>query len=237
MAGKTRGFLLEKNSKSGDAGTFTTIDYPGSVRTQARAIAPNGEIVGTYRRAGEPAVNAHGFRLTRKGAFVDVDYPGAINNIPQRILPDGTILGCRHDNDFMASMRGVAIGRRGNEEFAEFASMHNGATPDLRRITGLYTDMLSGQSRGYLIDDGVFTPLMVPGSTETSAWDMNPKGEIVGAYRNAAGLHGFLLTADGYRSIDVSAATSSRAYGINPTGDIVGEFVMGGRTHGFVATR
>ena len=224
------GFLLRD-------GVFTTVDYPGAVFTDARGIGPGGEIVGTYRLPGEPAVNFHGYLLTRHGEFVPVDYPGHINTIAQRILPDGTILGCRHDNDLMATMRGVVISGSGQDEIDEFASMNNGATPDLRRIAGLYTNMMANRIEGYVIDDGVFTPLLVPGSNQTAAWDVNPAGEVVGVYRDATGLqfHGFLLTADEYFALDVPGATATRAFGINARGDIVGNFVAGGRTFGFLA--
>jgi hypothetical protein len=224
------GFLLRDD-------VFTTIDYPGAVFTDARGIGPGGEIVGTYRLPGEPAVNFHGFLLTRQGEFLPVDYPGHTNTIAQRVLPDGTILGCRHDDDLMATMRGVLIGRSGNDEIDEFASMHNGATPDLRRIAGLYTNMMANRTEGYVIDDGVFTPLLVQGSNLTAAWDVNPAGEVVGFFRDATGLqfHGFLLTADEYVPIDVPGATATRAFGINARGDIVGNFVAGGSTFGFLA--
>ena len=224
------GFLLRDD-------VFTTIDYPGAVFTDARGIGPGGEIVGTYRLPSEPAVNFHGYLLTRRGEFVPLDYPGHINTIAQRILPDGTILGCRHDGDLMATMRGVLIGRSGHDEIEAFASMHNGATPDLRRIAGLYTNMTANRTEGYVIDDGVFTPLLVPGSDLTAAWDVNPAGEVVGVFRDATGLqlHGFLRTADEYVSIDVPGATATRAFGINARGEIVGNFVAGGRTFGFLA--
>lgn len=222
------GFLLRDD-------VFITVDYPGAVFTDARGIGPGGEIVGTYRLPGEPAVNFHGYLLTRRGEFVPVDYPGHINTIAQRILPDGTILGCRHDTDLMATMRGVVISGSGQDEIDVFASMNNGATPDLRRIAGLYTNMTANRTEGFVIDDGVFTPLLVPGSTLTAAWDVNPAGEVVGVYSNAAGFHGFLLTADEYVSVDVPGATATRAFGINARGDIVGSFVAGGRTFGFLA--
>ena len=220
-------------------GAFTTIDFPGAAGTEARGVGPGGEIVGDYWFPGEPAVNVHGYLLTKQGEFVPVNYPGHTNTIPQRILPDGTILGCRHDNDTMGSMKGIVISRDGSSEIDQFASMNNGATPDHRRIVGLYTNMMAARQEGYLIDDGVFTPLLVPGSLSTAAWDMNPVGEIVGVYRNSAGFHGFLLSHDreDYVSIDVPGAAATRAFGINPRGAVVGSYVAGGRTHGFLASQ
>jgi uncharacterized membrane protein len=230
-AGGSHGFLLRR-------GELTTIDFPGAEGTDARGISPGGEIVGAYWMPGEPAVNAHGYLLTRQGEFVRVDYPGHTNNIPQRILPDGTILGCRHDNDFSTTMRGVVIGRDGFNEIGAFSSMHNGATPDLRRIVGWYVNLEVGTGRqeGYTIDDGVFSPLVVPGSMATSAWDVNPAGDVVGIYRNAAGFHGFIWTDEGIVTLDVPGATATRAYGINAGGDVVGSYVAGGKTHGYLAS-
>jgi len=219
-------------------GVFTTIDYPGAAGTEARGIGPGGEIVGTYWLPGEPAVNVHGYLRTTDGQFLPVDYPGHINTIAQRVLADGTIVGCRHDNDTMASMNGVVIGGAGNREISEFGSMINGGTPDGRSLVGLYTNMMAGGRReGFLIKDGAFTPLVVPGSSLTAAWDMNPVGEIVGVYRNATGAHGFLLRDAGYTTLDFPGASGTTIFGINARGDVVGSYVAAGRTHGFVGRR
>jgi probable HAF family extracellular repeat protein len=229
----THGFLLR-------GGAVTTLDYPGATLTMARGIASDGTIVGSYRLPGEPAVNLHGFRRTPQGEFLKADFPGHTSTIPQRVLDDGTILGCRHDADQMETMRGVAIRPGGNSETDAFASMHNGATPDRRRVVGLYTNMTvggAGRGEGYVIDDGTFKPVVVPGSTVTNAWDVSPRGDVVGVFRDAAGVfHGYVLTRDGYRPIDAPGATATRAFGINASGDVVGAFVdAGGTTHGFLA--
>jgi uncharacterized membrane protein len=235
-SGRSHGYVLRN-------GEFTTIDFPDAAGavvagTDAGGIGPSGEIVGTYSVAGEPAVNVHGYLLTKQGEFVAVNSPGHTNTIAQRILPDGTILGCRHDNDTMGSMKGFMVSREGYSETEVFASMHNGATPDRRHIVGLYRNMEAGnRGEGYRIDDGVFTSLLAPGSTFTAAWDINPAGQIVGVYRNATGRHGFVLTDEGYVTIDFPGATETRAFGINSRGDVVGRYVAGGVTHGYLASR
>lgn len=233
VAGRTRGFVWRQ-------GEVTSIEYPGAMLTEARSISPSGEITGTYRMPGEPPVNVHGFRLTRDGTFVNVDYPGHTNTIPQRILPDGTIVGCRHDADQMTTMRGVMIMPDGSvTETDAFASMHNGATPDRRMVVGLFMNMMTNRSESYVIEDGEFSEFMVPGSTLTSAWDVNARGEIVGVYRDAANrFHGFLRIGDRYLSVDVPGATATRTFGINAGGDVVGAFVDNtGRTRAFIGTR
>jgi uncharacterized membrane protein len=227
--GRQHGYLLRD-------GEFTTIDFPGAARTQARGISPSGEIVGSYSLPGGSLVDAHGYRLTKKGDFVPVNYPGHTNTIVQRILPDGTMLGCRHDNDTMGSMKGVTISRQGYAEIDQFASMNNGGTPGGRRIVGLYTNVAAAnRSEGFLIDDGKFTPLLVPGSTLTQAWDINPAGEIIGFYRTSGVFHGFVLRDEGYVAIDVPGATATQAFGINAPGDVVGTYVTTDKkNHGFL---
>jgi hypothetical protein len=238
-----RGFIL-------DDGVFTTVSYRNAAGaeafiTQVRGIGPSGEVVGSYRMPGEPAVNFHGFLRTREGEFVSVDYPAHINTIAQRILPDGTILGCYHDTDMMASMHGMLRDKDGFSEIDAFASMHNGATPSGNRITGLFTDMETGKPRAYVIEDGVFTPFDAPNSVATAAWDMSPSGTIVGLFVDPAlRTHGFVLDRGQFTTIDypltpVTNANYTDVFGINASGDIVGKFREGptGPFHGFIATR
>jgi len=233
-SGRFHGYLLSD-------GVFTTVDYPGAVYTDPRGINARGEIVGAYRRSGERPVDSHGFLRTRDGDFIPVDFPGHLNTFPIRILDNGLILGCRHDNDFTDSMRGVTINARDQSEFTEidaFGSEHNGATPDGDLIVGYDTDMGTGRYRGYLLYGDTFLPFMVPGSTSTQAKDINPARTVVGWYQDAIGIHGFLWVKLQFRAIDYPAARATRALGINSRGDIVGVYDdAAGRTHGYLASR
>lgn len=217
---------------------FTTIDYPGALHTDVRGIGPNGELVGNFSAADEPGVASHGFRRDAQGAFTPVHYDGHDYEILQRLLPDGTILGCRHDEDLTSTMRGITINAQGGSgEIDAYASMHNGATPDLSRIVGLYTNTTASRVEGYVIDNGVFAALLVPGSLMTSAWDVNPRGDIVGIFRDGAGFHGFIWTEAGPSTLDFPGADHTRAFGVNARGNVVGTYVTGGVTRGFLATR
>jgi uncharacterized membrane protein len=228
---RTHGYFLRK-------GVFTSIDYPGAILTEARGISPDGEIVGTYRMSGEPGWMYHGFLLTTAGEFKPIDYPGLPATMAQRILPDSTILGCHHGVGF-AGMEGVVMRPSGDYSEADDIpmSMHNGATPDLSQIVGLYTDMMSGQARGYVINHGVFESFVVPGGIMTAAWDVNPAGQVVGVYRTSdLRFHGFVRTRDEYAAIDYPGATATRAFGINARGDVVGTYHVGSTGYGFLAT-
>lgn len=230
-SGRTHGFL-----RSGEQ--YRSIDFPGAESTQARGIGPAGDIVGNYLRQNESgATFSHGYLMTRRGGFFTLDYAGHLNTIPQRLLPDGTILGCYHDTDTMGTMHGMSIARRGFNALAEPASMHNGATPDRQLVVGLFTDMMDGRGKGYIIDRGRFSPLEVPGSSSTALWDINPSKVMVGVYTDTAGVvHGFQYDGQVFGRVDVAGARVTRVFGINAGGDMVGAFVdAAGRTHGFLA--
>ena len=227
------GFLLSKSE-------FTVIDFPNAQGTIARGIGSSGEIVGSYWLPGDnPALAARGFRRTKKGEFVNVRYgdpfPEHSWEIAQRILPNGTILGCRHDTDQMATMRGIRIGKDGSSEIEAFGSMNNGATPDGKLIVGLWFDMMMNQQQGYMIENGVFTPFIVPGSNFTAAWDVNSDGVIVGVFRVGTTFRGFARSGDNYTTIHYPGSSITRAFGINDSGDIVGSYVLAGVTYAFVA--
>ena len=238
IGGVSHGFVLS-------GGVYTSIDFPSAdplnpvTSTVARGIGPGGDIVGTYRLATEPtAVPAHGFLLTRSGTFYRADYPGHINTIPQRLLPDGTILGCYHDTNTGNTMFGMTIGRKGVSGFDMAMSMHNGATPDGKRIAGLWTDS-ANHGHAYLVEGDNFTSFDVPGSLSTAAWDMSARREIVGWYQDANRIfHGFLVDESWqFATVDVPGATATRIFGINSRGDVVGSYISAGVTHGFIGRR
>lgn len=225
----THGFLLTKK------GEFTVIDFPGARGTIARGIGPDGDIVGSYTLPGDPGVAARGFLLTKHGEFMNVRFPGHSWEIAQRILPDGTIVGCRHNEDQMETMRGVVIGKDGASEIEAFGSMNNGATPGLGMVVGFWFSMMDNQTQGYVIENGTFTPFIVPGSDATNAWDVNPDGAIVGAYSIGTAVRGYVKLGETYTTIHYPGSTATRAFGINARGDIVGNYVSGGVTRAFIA--
>src|SRR5579859_4737814 len=84
-----------------------------------------------------------------------------------------------------------------------------------------------------------FTSIDVPCSAcaggiapSTTAFGINPAGDVVGTYNDAAGVqHGFLLSGGQFTTIDVpgwligaTGTLPTVARGINPAGEIVGSF-------------
>ena len=93
-----------------------------------------------------------------------------------------------------------------------------------------------------LTADPTFTAIHFPGSTFTTARDINAPGEIVGRYGGADNhTHGYLRSPDGeFTSIDVPGANLTAALGINALHEIVGACRFpgepGATRHGFLRT-
>ena len=72
------------------------------------------------------------------------------------------------------------------------------------------------------------------GPNNTEAWGINDSGQIVGSYRNASGIHGFLYSNGTYHPRRSLGHRRTVALGINDSGQIVGEYVDASSTHGFL---
>ena len=64
--GNFHGFLRSE-------GEFTTIDFPGDIRTEANGITAEDDVVGTH---ADGSATLHGFRLS-EGTLTRIDFPGA----------------------------------------------------------------------------------------------------------------------------------------------------------------
>jgi uncharacterized membrane protein len=89
---------------------------------------------------------------------------------------------------------------------------------------GNYNDFSAGHS--FLLDNGSYTTLNVPGAIDTLAFGINDSGQIVGWYIDAAGAYGFLLDQGNYTTLPFIP------YGINDAGQIVGgDTLLNGGTY------
>jgi len=68
---------------------------------------------------------------------------------------------------------------------------------------GFYTEIGTGTAtipakiHGFVMDKwGVFTQVDVPGAVDTVIRGNNPRGDLVGTYRDEYGTHGFLMRRD-----------------------------------------
>jgi len=78
----------------------------------------------------------------------------------------------------------------------------------------------------------VDVPSAYPGTTQ--AYGINGSGNIVGAYQDNTGIHGFLYEGGSFTPIDISGASNILASGINGSGNIVGWYQDNTGNHGFL---
>jgi hypothetical protein len=102
------------------------------------------------------------------------------------------------------------------------------------RIVGDYAD--ANGEHGFLLTNGQYIALNVPGATETETHGINDNGDIVGDYYVGKAEHGLLLQGGAYSTVDFPDAAATVAEGINDVGDIVGHYTTGNgnSVHGFL---
>ena len=227
----THGYVLSQ-------GVFTTLDYPGAATTEAWGINARGDIIGRYTRAGIGGVR--GF-LLRDGSYRDISIGNHLITLPTKIGASGEIVGCFHDISGLVDMYGYVQRENDVQVFtlpssvapAGSAAMHNGVMPGGRTIVGL-VNAAPGQARGYVVTDDVLTYIDAPGSTFTQAWDVSPRGRIVGQYNAGGRTHAFTLYNGAFVTLDVPGSLLTTAFGVNPEGQIVGVFNDAAGAHGYL---
>ena len=75
----------------------------------------------------------------------------------------------------------------GSEEGFTFAQGIN----NVGQIAGFYAKA-DGTSHGFVLTRGRFTTVDVPGASWTEVYSINGRGELVGTFEDATGIHGFV---------------------------------------------
>jgi uncharacterized membrane protein len=220
--------------------TFTPIDFPGAKKTIPLDINDVGEIVGRYE---DGTGKTHGFLLSA-GNFTSIDYPhpDVAFTVAAGINPRGDIVGqYRLAAEDENRVRHGFLSHEGTFTTIDFpdATFTNALGINPRGdIVGRYclafklcNELGLGNAHGYLRSmQGGFATIDFPGATETHAWKINARGQIVGNYRIGGTFHVFLYRQGGFTSIDfpekvaVSTGANSGSGGINSRGDIVSEY-------------
>lgn len=163
---------------------FTTFDFPGATFTFPQGINPHGDIVGHYIIAGV----THGF-LLREGHFTTIDFPGASLTVTWRINPRGQIVGGYTDASgnnhvYLLSEDGfTTVDLPGDPP----AFLETGGINPRGDIVGSYCDtkpctVASLDTHGFLLSEGEFTRIDVPGFFGPVASSINSRGDITGNY-------------------------------------------------------
>ena len=178
----SRGFLLS-------GGQFTRIDKPDSSFTWAFGLNDAGDVVGVWD-GGSFHFRDGRFRTAPSGSV-----PG-FNFRLFDIQDNGRVMvGTAISN---SAINGFISRRQGEVELISYPGLPGNCTAirgmnERGDVVGsVVTDPDNcfppfGDSRGFLLRDGEFTPINFPGAQGTDAWDINDDGVIVGRYLDRAG--------------------------------------------------
>jgi uncharacterized membrane protein len=89
---------------------------------------------------------------------------------------------------------------------------------------------------GFVLTNGAFSPVHIPGSQTTSPFAINNAGTIVGSYENpdSGRSHGFQCSQDGCSTVDLPDSTFTQLLGIDNGGQVVGLYGNATGSHGFL---
>ncbi len=220
-----------------DHGVYARIDYPNAAYTDAWAINAAGDIVGSYTDVDGAT---HGY-LLRRGRFTSFDVPAALFTAGFGINAEGDIVG--HFGAPPAGKMNGFLLRNGTFSTYDYPDPNlmtcgMGINAGEDTIVGHY--QVGTLVHGFVLSEGVFTTLDIPGAKTTQPYGINPEGDIVGFYVEAANgkVHGFYRDPSGATSrIDVPGAAKTWVRRNNPQGDMVGNYLdAAGVTHGFLFT-
>jgi PEP-CTERM motif len=208
------------------AGDFTPENFPTAVQTQVVGINNTGATVGFYIDA---AGNNHGF-IFEGGTYTTVDNPltGGSPSVNQ-------LLGI-NDKSVAA---GFYTGGNGANQ-GELVSLSTPAVPVFSPVTvpatfgatsttatdvnnagdvsGFFTNG-AGDTVGFLWVGTTFVPLNFGADTSTMAFGLNNNDQVVGAYVDAAGTHGFVFNwvTDALTTINDPNADGTTSFGVEGT--------------------
>src|SRR5262249_32204365 len=93
----------------------------------------------------------------------------------------------------------------------------------------------SGVTHGFVLSDGEFTVIDVPGSTYTNSTALTAHGEVIGRYIADGVGYGYVLRGGVFNTIGFPGATFTGSAAMNERGDIVGRYQNAdGASHGFL---
>jgi uncharacterized membrane protein len=214
-------------------GRFVRLGIPGAELMTAFGINDRGWVVGTYVEQGTPRnpdgtfSASHGY-LWKHGRFHIIDIPGAAVTELYAINDRGDILGAYTEQDTF-EQHGFRLDRHG--QITEI-KVDGGqftfplGTNDRGQVVGFTSDAGPDGAginiHGFALLEGVSGPVTrveFPGAPQTAALGINDRGQIVGAYENAAAIGRQRATADGTtllgNRLPLTLATTSVATSTN----------------------
>jgi uncharacterized membrane protein len=202
-------------------GTYTQIDYPGAVQTEAYGIDTAGDIVGAYSDSNN---NVHGFLLSG-GVFTALDVPGATDTAATGINDMGQIVGSTDTDSFLYDVA-TQVFTQFSSSFANsstFAYAINNAGTIVGVIAVNHTN---GPIYGFELKGTKYAIVAFP-KTQVNATNLssiNNSGEIIGQAVAGVIQKSFSYVQHKFTIIVVPGLSDAQASALNDEGAIVGGY-------------
>ena len=201
-------------------GTYTQIDVPGAVSTQAIGINTAGDIVGSYQDSSN---NYHGFLLSA-GSYTTIDAPGSLNTSATGINDVGQIIGSSGHAGFLYDL--------GTQTFTEVKFRSNGSshtTPQGINNAGTIVGFINLKNGpvGFEFTGGTFREVVLSGYPYSTLSGINNSDEALGTAFYVSAIN-FLFSQGQFFQSGVSPMDTP--HGINDLNTIVGEYISAGNT-------
>lgn len=169
---------------------LTTLDPPGSNRSEGGFLNEQDQTVGTYRDSSD---KRHGF-FWDKGVYATGNVPPALDTIAFGINDRGQIVGDYVDTEGKRHGFLLSNGTYTTLDVPGATLTVAEGINNAGQIVGLYIDADKHQ-HGFMLENGVYTTVDVPDSSASAIYSINAQGEIVGFYEDANGVaHGYVGT-------------------------------------------
>jgi hypothetical protein len=223
--------------------TYRNENFPSSVQTQVTGLNDEGVTVGFFSTMNTASMTNNNFGFyASNGSYHEVNFPTGDNASPQAdqllgVNDHGIAVG------FYTNGQGSSRGYEYNIKTGQFTRVlppgfTNGtslSSPSLTAtainnhgdVAGFY-NKTSSQVDAFLLHNGQFITLAVPGASMTQAFGVNDSDEVVGAYTvgtgNSAQTHGFTWrSGHGFTTVDDPHGIGTTTInGVNDHGDLVG---------------
>jgi hypothetical protein len=237
-----QGYLLDPAYQQGN---YVSENFPSSQQTQVTGLNNRGDTAGFWVN---PAGANRGF-VEWNGSFTSYTNPltpkvaGSVNQL-LGINNKGIAVGFYNDKSGDAHPYSL------NQATGVFTVLHvpghSVAATGINNLGDIVGTSTTGMhvTSSWLLVGTHLTSFQYPGGSDTQAFGINDKNQIVGSYLDSAGvMHGFVLTdptgpVSHWQTIDdPNGIGSTVVNGINNAGDLVGFYTdAAGNTDGMLAT-
>jgi probable HAF family extracellular repeat protein len=245
----------ERHSFLWGRGASTDLGTLGGTIVEAVRVGPAGQVVGgatTVPGQRFDQAGTHAF-LWERGAMRDLGtYPGGPMSRALGVNAAGQVVGIARTagGDLRATLweRGTMTDLGTLPGFTASRALRINEAGQVAGWAENAGGPITGPSRAYLFGGGAMTDLGTLGGTNSFAYGLNNRGQVVGISTTApgqvpmeAGTHAFLWERGRMTDLNELLAPGSGweltfAFGINDAGQIAGSGLVDGREHAFLLT-